>query len=239
MQDKKHKRLTKLIHPLKRLSLLSTSQRRSVTLSPSSAAFRIKHIETRDSVINPNIFIINLCKLNLLSLSLSLHGSLVPEVVLQEVPEQVANDLISCLPHETAVAIFALLCFKDLISVQLVRNQPTPHMAGPFFLLRHTNLILFLIYQVCKSWRRIASDAALWRQLYVELSWRYPYLSLHRFVSDGVTWHQRFCRATTMANWSTGSVQKIQSFNEHVGRVLSTKLKDRFLVTLGEVCWLS
>jgi hypothetical protein len=42
-----------------------------------------------------------------------------------------------------------------------------------------------------------------------------------------------------MANWSTGSVQKIQSFNEHVGRVLSTKLKDRFLVTLGEVIGIS
>lgn len=38
-----------------------------------------------------------------------------------------------------------------------------------------------------------------------------------------------------MANWSTGNVQKIQSFNEHTGRILSTKLKDRYLVTLGEV----
>ncbi|KAH8552637.1 WD40-repeat-containing domain protein [Umbelopsis sp. PMI_123] len=160
MQDKKHKRLTKLIHPLKRLSLLSTSQR-----------------------------------------------SLIPDIVLKEIPEQVADDLISCLPHETAVSIFALLCFKDLISVQLV----------------------------CKSWRRIASDAALWRQLYVELSWRYPYLGLHRFVSDGgVTWHQRYCRATSMANWSTGNVQNLQIFNDHVGRVLATKLKDRYLVTLGE-----
>ncbi|CAO3672781.1 unnamed protein product [Umbelopsis ramanniana] len=130
-----------------------------------------------------------------------------PHVVLKEVPEQAADDLISCLPHETAVSIFALLCFKDLIRVQLV----------------------------CKSWRRIVSDAALWRQLYVELSWRYPYLGLHRFVSDGgVTWHQRYCRATSMANWSTGNAQKIQSFNEHTGRILATKLKDRYLVTLGE-----
>lgn len=38
-----------------------------------------------------------------------------------------------------------------------------------------------------------------------------------------------------MANWSTGNAQKIQSFNEHTGRILATKLKDRYLVTLGEV----
>ncbi|KAG2185969.1 hypothetical protein INT43_002407 [Umbelopsis isabellina] len=159
MQDKKQKRLTRLIHPLKRLSLLSPSQR-----------------------------------------------SLVPETTLQQVPEHIANDLISCLPHETAVAIFALLCFKDLIRTQLV----------------------------CKSWRRIASDAALWRQLYVELSWKHPTLGLHRVIQDGQSWHQRYSRATALANWSTGEVQNVQTIHGHIGRVLSVKIKERYLITLGE-----
>jgi hypothetical protein len=71
-------------------------------------------------------------------------SSLVPEPTLQQVPEHIADDLISCLPHETAVAIFAILCFKDLIRTQLVSIMGTTHLCQDKLYCRTKNNKIYL-----------------------------------------------------------------------------------------------
>ena len=51
-----------------------------------------------------------------------------------------------------------------------------------------------------------------------------------------MSWHTKYCRAQTYANWRMGVVQRKQLINDQKkSRILSVKLKRHLLITLAEV----
>ncbi|KAI8098454.1 uncharacterized protein BX664DRAFT_109 [Halteromyces radiatus] len=150
--------------------------------------------------------------------------SLVPEEdeEQQQYEYQEQNDILTRLPYELALYIFSLLCFEDLVRVQLT----------------------------CRLWCRIAHDSSLWKARCLAITQQHTDLSFDDFQCNDeqndiqqrirqrrtrLSWPTRYCQLQTKLNWKLGAVQQVHLINQHCGRILSVKLKENMLAALSEV----